>query len=117
MLVVSSFLYVGAAAAADTRPEPMNLMSSEPRPREVMSGSGVAFSLVFDHPIDHQHSSFTLTAANGRKRVIPVRLDAQPSALYASVGRLPAGSYVLEWVARAANGAMLSGTIPFDVGS
>ena len=96
--------------------ETMHLLGSEPRPNQVMSGSGVAFALHFDHPLDHQASRFMLVGANGATRTVPVRLSAQPSVLYGSVGQLSPGSYTLNWSARSNSGAVLSGTLPFMVG-
>jgi methionine-rich copper-binding protein CopC len=95
----------------------MHLLGAEPRPNQVMSGSGVAFALHFDHPLDHQASRFMLMGPNGTRRTVPVRLGAQPSVLYGSVGQLPPGSYTLDWAARASGGAALSGTLPFMVAS
>lgn len=95
----------------------MHLLGAEPRPNQVMSGSGVAFALHFDQPLDHQASRFMLAGANGARRTVPVRLGAQPNVLYGSVGQLPPGSYTLDWSARASNGAALSGTLPFMVAS
>lgn len=93
----------------------MHLLGAEPRPNQVMSGSGVAFALHFDHPLDHQASRFMLRGADGAGRTVPVRLGAQPSVLYGSVGRLSPGSYTLDWSARAGSGEVLSGSLPFVV--
>ena len=101
---------VGRASA-----EAMRLLGAEPRPNQVMSGSGVAFTLHFDHPLDHQASRFMLVGAGGARKTVPVRLEAQPNVLYGSVGQLHQGSYTLDWSARASNGATLSGTLPFTV--
>ena len=105
-----------ARAAPPAGIEAMHLMGSEPRPNQVMSGSGVAFALHFDHPLDHQASRFMLSDAGGARRTVPVRLGAQPSVLYGSVGQLPPGSYTLDWSAHASDGAILNGTLPFMVG-
>jgi hypothetical protein len=44
-----------------------------------MCGSGVAFALHFDHPLDHQASRFMLVAPDGAKDLaVPVRLGAKP---------------------------------------
>lgn len=96
--------------------EIMRLLGTEPRPSQVMSGSGIAFALHFDHPLDHQASRFMLVSDSGTRRTVPVRLGAQPSVLYGSVGRLPPGSYTLSWTARASSGAILNGCLPFMVG-
>ncbi len=110
-LVVVLALAAAHPAAAQT----MRLLGAEPRPNQVMSGSGVAFALHFDHPLDHQASRFTLLGPDDARRTVPVRLQSQPNVLYGSVGQLAAGSYALEWSARAGNGAALSGTLPFMV--
>lgn len=103
------------AVVGPARAEAMRLLGAEPRPNQVMSGSGVAFALHFDHPLDHQASRFMLVDAGGAGRTVPVRLQSQPSVLYGSVGHLPPGSYTLNWSARASSGAALSGTLPFTV--
>ena len=105
-----------ALAAPPTEAEAMHLTGTEPRPNQVMSGSGAAFALHFDHPLDHQASRFMLSDAGGARRTVPVRLGAQPNVLYGSVGQLTPGSYSLDWSARASNGAALNGTLPFMVG-
>ncbi len=108
-------LGLAAIALAAAAPAPMHLMSSEPRPNQIMSGSGVAFALHFDHPLDHEASRFMLVLPDASTRTVPVRLQSQPSVLYGSVGQLPAGHYTLNWSAHANDGAALSGSLPFDV--
>jgi len=110
-LVVALALAVVAPASA----EAMRLLGVEPRPNQVMSGSGVAFTLHFDHPLDHQASRFMLAGADGVRKTVPVRLESQPNVLYGSVGQLHQGSYTLDWSARASDGGALSGTLPFKV--
>lgn len=92
----------------------MRLLEAEPRANQLMSGSGVAFALRFDQPLDHQASRFTLDG-NGVRRTVSVRLRSQPNVLYGSVGQLPPGPYTLQWSARGSSGAALSGTLPFTV--
>ncbi len=94
---------------------PMRLLRTEPRPNQVMSGSGVAFALHFDHPLDHQASRFMLMAPDGVTLTVLVRLGAQPNVLYGSVGQLRPGTYVLNWSARGNDGAALTGTLPFEI--
>jgi methionine-rich copper-binding protein CopC len=108
---IAVLLLAAAPAVSDT----MHLLSTEPRANQVMSGEGVAFALHFDHPIDHEGSRFMLVTPDGQQRTIPVRLGAQPSVLYGSVGRLAPGRYVLNWSARASDGAASSGTLQFEV--
>ena len=111
LLLAVLFLSGGAAVARDE----MQLLMSEPRPNQVMSGSGVAFALHFDHPVDHRASRFMLIAPDKSSRTLQVRLGAQPSVLYGSVGQLAAGDYTLNWSARAENGMVRSGSLPFQV--
>jgi methionine-rich copper-binding protein CopC len=92
----------------------MGMIEQTPRPSQIIDGSAVSFLLRFDRPIDHEHSRFVLVTPKG-ERVTRPSLDSEPNALYARVGRLPQGAYELRWRARAADGHMLSGTIPFQV--
>lgn len=103
------------AAAPPATAEGMALLRTKPRPSQVMSGTGVAFALHFNRPLDHQRSSFMLQGPDGAARTVPVRLGAQPSVLYASVGRLPPGAYTQTWSARSSSGKVLGGTLPFTV--
>jgi methionine-rich copper-binding protein CopC len=104
---------VGASASP---PREMTLIEQYPKARQVMSGTGVAFTLTFDGPVDHARSGFLLVTPHGMVRVFLLRLNTQPNTLYASVGRLEPGDYVLNWHAHAMNGLLLNGSIPFSVG-
>jgi methionine-rich copper-binding protein CopC len=123
-LVVLALLLAAPALAAEVKaaapgpgPDAMKLIEQYPRAHQLMSGSGVAFALGFDRPLDHAASRFTLVAPDGRERTIRLRLNAQPNTLYASVGHLEPGGYELRWQARAADGQALSGAFPFMVGT
>jgi methionine-rich copper-binding protein CopC len=108
---------VGAFAAmslAGAPAEAMGLVDQKPKVNEIMQGSGLAFALRFDQPIDHQHSSLTLVTPRGAK-MLRARLDAEPNTLYSAVGDLAPGEYTLRWKARGRDGHMLSGEIPFRV--
>ena len=94
----------------------MDLVEQRPAVNEIMQGSGLAFALRFDQPIDHQRSSLTLVTPRGTRMLRP-RLDAEPNTLYSAVGQLAPGDYTLRWKARARGGQMLTGTIPFRVAS
>ncbi len=94
----------------------MSVVEQTPKPNQVMAGSAVSFLLRFDRPIDHQRSEFVLVTPQGERPIRP-RLHSKPNTLYASGGRLPPGTYELRWRARAADGRMLFGTIPFRVGA
>ena len=115
-LMAALAVLLALCAGHPARAETMRLLGAEPRPNQVMSGSGVAFALHFDHPLDHQASRFMLVGPGGADRNVPVRLQSQPNVLYGSVGQLAPGSYTLNWSARSSGGAALSGMLPFTVG-
>ena len=91
-------------------------MEHDPRVSQLMSGRGIAFALTFDQIVSHRDSRLTLVTSTGTMRNIPVRLVAQPNTLYASIGGLEPGHYVLQWQALAADGTTLRGSLPFKVG-
>lgn len=91
-------------------------MERLPRTSRLMSGRGVAFALTFDQIVSHSGSQLTLITPTGGVRRIPIRLVAQPNALYASIGGLEPGDYRLQWEAQAADGTRLHGSLPFSVG-
>jgi len=62
----------------------------------------------------HPRSSLGLVTPRGTK-TLRARLDAEPNTLYSAVGQLAPGEYALRWKARARDGQMLMGTIPFRV--
>ena len=99
----------GASARA------MGLVAQSPMVNQIMAGSGIAFALRFDEPIDHRRSTLGLVTPRGVMR-LRARLDAEPNTLYGTLGRLEPGEYTLRWRAQAAHGAqVLMGTIPFRV--
>jgi methionine-rich copper-binding protein CopC len=110
---VAAILAAGPPAVARAA-DGMGMIEQSPKPSEIIDGSAVSLLLRYDRPIDHGHSRFVLVTPKG-ERVIRPSLDSEPDALYARVGRLPAGAYELRWHARAADGHMLSGTVPFQV--
>ena len=63
----------------------MSLVEQTPTVNQIMQGSGIAFSLRFDQPIDHRHSSLGLTTAPGPK-MLHARLNAEPNTLYSAIG-------------------------------
>jgi methionine-rich copper-binding protein CopC len=107
---VSTTSLAGASAQA------MGLVEQTPAVNEIMQGSGLAFALRFDQPIDHQRSSLGLVTPRGTK-MLRARLDAEPNTLYSAVGQLAPGEYTLRWKARGRDGQMLTGKIPFRVAS
>jgi methionine-rich copper-binding protein CopC len=92
----------------------MSVVGSFPMVNQIMTGSATSFSIRFDGPIDHAGSHLTLVTPNGT-RSLRARLDSQPNTLFSAVGALPAGSYELRWEARAMDGEVTKGTIPFKV--
>ena len=86
----------------------------QPRVVEVNTGNGYAVVLRFDRPVDHARSQLVLASKTGRWRITP-RLSSEPDVLYAAVGRIPAGSYELEWTVPCPDGHVLSGKLPVEV--
>jgi methionine-rich copper-binding protein CopC len=71
---------IAAIALAGASAQAMDLVEQKPQVNEIMQGSGLAFALRFDQPIDHQHSSLTLVTPRGSK-VLRARLDAERRAV------------------------------------
>jgi methionine-rich copper-binding protein CopC len=93
---------------------PMTVVDSFPMINQIMTGSATSFAIRFDGPIDHAGSRLTLVTPKGT-RSLRARLDSQPNTLFSAVGALPVGSYELRWEARAMDGEVTKGTIPFKV--
>ena len=93
---------------------PMTVVESFPMVNQIMNGSATSFAIRFDGPIDHAGSRLMLVTPHG---VVPLRarLDSEPNTLYSAVGKLPPGSYELRWEAKASDGVVSKGTIPFTV--
>src|SRR5437667_1706018 len=72
---VAAFSLSGASARA------MSVIEQKPAVNEIMQGSGIAFALRFDQPVDHQRSSLMLVTPRGT-RTLRARLDAEPNTLY-----------------------------------
>jgi len=92
----------------------MSVVGSFPMVDQIMDGRATSFSIRFDGPIDHAASRLTLVTPHG-VRSLRARLDSEPNTLFTAVGALPAGSYALRWEARAMDGEVSKGTIPFKV--
>jgi methionine-rich copper-binding protein CopC len=107
---------IAERAKAVTELPTVDRIEHHPRASQLKSGRGIAFALTFDQIVSHIGSRLTLVTPTGSMRNIPIRLVAQPNTLYASVGGLEPGSYLLRWDARAADGARLHGSLPFNVG-
>jgi methionine-rich copper-binding protein CopC len=81
---------------------------------QIMDGRATSFSIRFDGPIDHAASRLTLVTPHG-VRSLRARLNSEPNTLFTAVGTLPAGNYELRWEARAMDGEVSKGIIPFKV--
>jgi methionine-rich copper-binding protein CopC len=92
----------------------MSVVESFPMVDQIMNGRATSFSVRFDGPIDHAASRLTLVTPHGA-RSLRARLDSEPNTLFTAVGALPPGSYELRWEARAMDGEVSRGTIPFKV--
>jgi methionine-rich copper-binding protein CopC len=112
--LVAAVSAMATASLAGASAQAMGLVEQKPQVNEIMQGSGLAFALRFDQPIDHQGSSLSLVTPQGTK-MLRARLDAEPNTLYSAVGQLAPGEYTLHWKARAEDGQTLTGTIPFRV--
>jgi methionine-rich copper-binding protein CopC len=93
---------------------PMSVLESFPMVNQIMDGTATSFSIRFDGPVNHATSRLTLVTAHGA-RTLHARLDSEPNTLFTAVGILPSGSYELRWEARAMDGEVSKGTIPFKV--
>jgi methionine-rich copper-binding protein CopC len=92
----------------------MSVVESFPMVDQIMNGRATSFSIRFDGPVDHAASRLTLVTPHG-SHSLRARLDSEPNTLFTAVGALPAGSYALRWEARAMDGEVSKGTIPFKV--
>jgi len=92
----------------------MSVVESFPMVDQTMDGRATSCSVRFDGPIDHAASRLTLITPHGVRTLRP-RLDSEPNTLFTAVGALPPGSYELRWEARAMDGEVSKGTIPFKV--
>ena len=92
----------------------MEMIESTPKVNEIMQGKATAFAIRFNQPVNHRSSRLILLTPQG-SRTLPLRLRTEPDTLYANVGPLPSGKYELQWEARAADGTVSKGSIPFTV--
>jgi methionine-rich copper-binding protein CopC len=111
--IASLALAIAIATAAGTA-HAMEMIESTPKVNEIMEGKATAFAVRFDQPVSHRSSRLILVTPEGN-RTLPLRLRTEPDTLYANVGPLPSGKYELQWEARAADGTISKGSIPFTV--
>jgi methionine-rich copper-binding protein CopC len=98
-----------------TAADPMRAIASSPSPQSVIEGRNEEFFVRFDRPVDHNLSRLILAQGDQVVRVLQPRLRARPDTLYAVAGNLPAGDYMLRWVARSMGGENSEGQIAFRV--
>jgi methionine-rich copper-binding protein CopC len=105
-----------ALGAGSARAATMHVMASQPSANAVMAGPAEQFYIRFDGPVDHNGSTLSVLRAGQVLVMLHPRLNSQPNTLYATVGRLPAGDYVLHWRAVSApDRDATEGDIPFGV--
>ena len=104
------FLYPAEAKATD-----LVLVRERPTPMQMMPVGAVIIVLTFDRPVDHRGATLWLVSSDGQVRRITARLEAEPSTLYAALGRLRPGRYELHWTVKSLNGSSLNGILPFGV--
>lgn len=96
--------------------QPMRVLESSPSARGVMSGNREEFFVRFSEPVNHNTSRLVILRDGQEVRVLQPRLNSSPETLYALAGNLPAGSYVLRWIARSSrDGATTEGMIEFSI--
>jgi len=115
LLALLAASVISQRVQADPPPSHAHVATAEPRLIRLMTGPGAAFTLVFDRPVSHAGSRITLILPDGSARAVPVRLMAQPSAVYVALGRLPAGEYRLAWRVQPSGGEPISGQASFTV--
>jgi len=114
-IVTAGMIALFALCANTTWAGQMTLTTSYPVANQIMTGNeGVAFALRFDAPVSHTGSRFILLTPTGG-RAIRLRINSDPHTLAGVVGRLQPGSYQLQWSAKAIDGEVTTGTIPFTV--
>ena len=112
--IASTALVLASLWAPPCWARPMSVVGSFPMVNQIMTGTATSFAIRFDGPIDHVGSHLTLVTPRGT-RSLRARLDSQPNTLFSAVGALPSGSYELRWEARALDGEVSRGMIPFKV--
>jgi methionine-rich copper-binding protein CopC len=116
VLIVALAFAIASLPWAESWARSMSVVESYPMVNQIMEGKADAFSIRFDGPINHASSRLTLVTPQG-SRPLHARLDSEPNTLFTAVGKLPPGSYELRWEARAMDGQVSKGTIPFKVGA
>jgi methionine-rich copper-binding protein CopC len=116
LAAIVAALTIGGLPLGNSRAETEStgVITSYPKPNDIVDGTMVDVALVFQMPVDHQRSTLTLRSSEGDRQLRP-RLESAPNYLFGVAGRLPPGPYELFWEARLPGGQSASGTIPFTV--
>lgn len=79
---------------------PLHMVGSPPAPQIYMVGRNTQYVVRFDGPVDHNLSRLFITRGDQVIETLPPSHDAEVNVLAAGAPRLPAGAYVLHWVAK-----------------
>jgi len=113
-LIVALTFALASLPSAESWARSMSVVESYPMVNQIMVGKADAFTIRFDGPVNHASSRLTLVTPRG-SRSLHARLDSEPNTLFTNVGALPPGSYELRWEAKALDGEVTKGIIPFTV--
>ena len=96
--------------------EEVHVVQSTPAAHAVIDGPSSAFLVRFDRPVDHVHSTLSITRDGKLVEQLQPRLESAPEVLFARAPTLPAGDYKLHWIVRTTTGVdSTQGDIPFTV--
>ena len=114
IVVLTSMPLAGTLAPAWA--EEVLVVQSTPAASAVIDGRSSAFLVRFDRPVDHVHSTLSITRDGKLVEQLQPRLDSAPEVLFARAPTLPAGDYKLHWSVRTMAGVdAVQGDIPFTV--
>jgi methionine-rich copper-binding protein CopC len=103
-------------ALAPAWAEEVHVVQSTPTASAVIGGRSSEFSVRFDRPVDHVHSTLAITRDDKLVERLAPRLESSPEVLFARAPTLPAGNYKLHWSVRTMAGVdTMQGDIPFTV--
>jgi hypothetical protein len=85
-----------------------------PKAGEVIDGRTVGYFVRFDRPVDHVHSTLSITRDGKLVETLAPRADSAPEVLFARAPSLPPGDYTLHWQVKTMSGVdTVEGDIPF----
>jgi methionine-rich copper-binding protein CopC len=100
-----------AAVAQPPRP-----LESSPTAGAVLEGRAAQYFVRFDGPVDHYGARLSITQGDRVVEVLHALLDSAPEVLFAEAPELPAGNYLLRWLAPGVpSGEVAEGSVPFTV--